>query len=218
MLTSLQPKTTLELSLAHAIAWDTWRLNHLRAVETNLYALGVENETVIVNSPDPRLHTAIADAAMFAAESQKFALMSIYEQRMNRSLHKNLAILRDLQAERQRHEAAARAEEILLARYSDIEGIPYHAPTKPAANGFVFSNEEILAAANRLTTLKGRRPRRLEISTQGSVRRSRLRFRALQPRPMARKRRRITGSAESQIAAPRYNINSPIPMYLRAIQ
>ena len=36
----LAPKTTMELSLATSIAWDTWRLNHLRAVEMNLYAIG----------------------------------------------------------------------------------------------------------------------------------------------------------------------------------
>ena len=47
-----------------------------------------------------------------------------------------------------------RAEEILLARYSDIKGLPYQAPSAPTANGSVFSNDEIFAATNRLTTLQ----------------------------------------------------------------
>jgi len=47
-----------------------------------------------------------------------------------------------------------RAEEILLARYSDIKGLPYQAPSAPTANGSVFSNNEIFAATNRLSTLQ----------------------------------------------------------------
>jgi hypothetical protein len=80
--------------------------------------------------------------------------MSLYEQRMNRSIHKNLATLRDLQAERKAHYKEDSADEILLARYSDIKDLPYHAPLRPTPNGSVFSKEEILTAANRLTKLK----------------------------------------------------------------
>jgi len=154
LVADLQPKTTMELTLAHAIAWDSWRLNNLRAVELNMYALGAENSEIVVDCDNPQLQTAMSNAATFAAESPKFALMSIYEQRTNRSLHKNLATLRELQAERKRHEEKDRAEEVILARYSDIKGLTYQAPTRPTANGSVFSNEEILGAANRLTTLK----------------------------------------------------------------
>lgn len=80
--------------------------------------------------------------------------MSIYEQRMNRSLHKNLATLRELQAERKSTYKQDQAEEVILARYSDINGLTYQTPTTPTPNGSVFSNQEIFAAANRLTTLK----------------------------------------------------------------
>jgi hypothetical protein len=80
--------------------------------------------------------------------------MSIYEQRMNRSLHKNLATLRQLQTERRQHESRNRDEEIILARYCDIKGLTYQAPPASTPNGSVFANEEIFAAANRLTTLE----------------------------------------------------------------
>jgi hypothetical protein len=96
----------------------------------------------------------MADARTFAEEASRFALMSIYEQRMSRSLHKNLATLRQLQAERRQHEGRNRDEEIILARYCDIKGLTYQAPTASTPNGSVFSNEEIFAAANRLTTLE----------------------------------------------------------------
>jgi hypothetical protein len=150
----LQPKTTMELSLATSIAWDTWRLNHLREVEMNMYALGTEDPETVIDCDEVQVHTAMADATTFAKESSKFALMSIYEQRLNRSIHKNLQTLRELQTERKRNYKHDRAQEVALARYSDFKGLQYQAPTTPTLNGSVFSNNEIFAAANRLATLQ----------------------------------------------------------------
>lgn len=152
LITGLRPESPLELSLAQAIAWDTWRLNHLRAIEMNIYALGAGNPAAITE--DPRIQPAVADAATFTLESDRLLRLSLYEQRLNRTLHKNLATLRDLQTERRRHETADRAEEVLLARYSDINGLAYEAPGAPTPNGFVFSNEEIRGAAHRASTLE----------------------------------------------------------------
>ena len=110
----------------------------------------------------------------FANEAPKLALMSIYEQRMNRSIHKNLATLRDLQAERKRNYERDQAEEVILARYSDIKGLTYQAPSAPTLNGSVFSNREIFAAVNRLTTLKvakiavGKEPTRVQYAGAAS--------------------------------------------------
>ena len=88
----------------------------------------------------PRLDPAIADAATFLHESAHFGRLSLYEQRLTRNLHKNLATLRDLQADRRRHESETQAEEVLLARANDINGLPCEAPATPTPNGFVFSN------------------------------------------------------------------------------
>jgi hypothetical protein len=161
---SLAPKTTMELSLADSIAWDTWRLNHLRAVEMNMYALGTANaddasddasdDAAAIDCDAPALHTAMSDAKTFSKEAKKFALMSLYEQRMNRSIHKNLATLRDLQAERRANHQRDLDEEIILARANDINGLPYEAPAEPLPDGSVFSNREIFAAAHRLTALQ----------------------------------------------------------------
>jgi hypothetical protein len=83
--------------------------------------------------------------------------MSIYEQRLNRSVHKNLATLRELQAERKQNYQRDLEEEIILARANDIKGLPYEAPAAPGQNGSVFSNPEIFTAAHRLTALKAGR-------------------------------------------------------------
>jgi hypothetical protein len=152
LVADLQPESALERSLAHAIAWDTWRLNHLRAVEMNIYALGAEHPAATAS--DFRVQPAVADAATFMKDSDRFLRLGLCEQRLTRSLHKNLAALRDLQAERRRLESEDRAEAVLLARYSDIKGLPWQSPTTASRNGFVFTKTEILAAAHRASTLE----------------------------------------------------------------
>ena len=158
LIADLAPKTVMERSLASSIAWDTWRLNHLRAVEMNMYALGSQKNNgdpdVILTCTNPQFEHAMANARTFTEEASRFAFMSIYEQRMNRSLNKNLATLRQLQAERRQQEAQTRTEEIILARYSDIMGLTYQAPGPTTLNGSVYTNEEIFAATNRFTTLE----------------------------------------------------------------
>jgi len=149
LIADLAPKTVLELRLASGIAWDTWRLDRLRAVEMNMYALGNSDPDNDVECPDSQLHTTMTSAVTFAKESGKFALMSTYEQRLNRSLHKNLATLRELQAERKDSFQRDLNEEIHIARANDLKGLSYKAPTRPGPNGFVFSTAEILSAANR---------------------------------------------------------------------
>lgn len=146
------PETVMERSLADAIAWDTWRLNRIRAIESNIYALGTLDKDV--EAVDSDLRPAISDALTFANQEKRFNLMSLYEQRLNRSLQKNLATLLKLRTERKRNRQRDLEEQIILARANDINGLPYEAPARPTENGFVFSNREILTAAHRVTALQ----------------------------------------------------------------
>ena len=75
--------------------------------------------------------------------------MSLYEQRMSRTLHRNVTLLRDLQAERKRNYEHDKKEEVLIARLHEVNDMPIQASTRPSKNGFVFSNEEIAIAAVR---------------------------------------------------------------------
>src|SRR5580704_2620639 len=76
----LAPKTVMELSLASNIAWDTWRLNHLRAVEMNIYAMGASDTSIEIEADSPEIRTAASGAITFVDEAKRFALMSMYEQ------------------------------------------------------------------------------------------------------------------------------------------
>lgn len=98
------------------IANDLWRLSRAAAIEINMFAPGV-----IEDDPDPdhdpAMQTALAGARTFINHANKFGLLSLYEQRINRSVHKNLAELRRMQAERQEKRVAT------------------------APNGFVYAND-----------------------------------------------------------------------------
>jgi hypothetical protein len=153
LIADLAPKTVMELKLASSIAWDTWRLDHLRSVEMSMYALGATNPETTVDCDVPQLDTAMSGALTFTKESSRFSLMSLYEQRLNRSIHKNLATLRELQAERKRNYEHDLELEVAMARANDFNGLTYKAPSRPSENGFVFSTSEILATANRYTVL-----------------------------------------------------------------
>jgi hypothetical protein len=151
----LAPQTVSETKLADAIAWDTWRLDRLRANEMNLYALAAEpDEDDAEANANPDLHTAISNARTARSEARHFELTSLYEQRMTRSLHRNRQALRELQAERQRKYERDRREEVLLARFEDLKDLPYKAPAAPSRNGSVFASGEITAAAERQRNLE----------------------------------------------------------------
>jgi hypothetical protein len=151
------PKTTMELRLANSIAWDTWRLDHLKAVEMNLYALGTQDPDCDIECDGPQLHTAMSGALTFVKQSKKMGLLSIYEQRLNRGIHKNMETLAELQAERKRNYEHDLTEEVDIAEAKEINGLPYHAPNKRSKNGIVFSTAEIQAAANRRSVVSAAR-------------------------------------------------------------
>ena len=154
LIADLAPKTVMELKLANSIAWDTWRADRIRAVEENMYALGTQDDQTTNDSGNPELDTALSGALTFEKQSAKFALLSVYEKRLNSTIHKNVDKLQALQKERKANEHHDRQQEVTIARANDFNGLTYKAPTWPSRNGYVFSTPEILAAANRDSVLE----------------------------------------------------------------
>jgi primosomal protein N' len=124
----------------------------------NIFALAAEttaeNPDLIEEETDTELQSATSDANVYLSQARRLELTSLYEQRMNRSLHRNRAELHDLQAERRRKYETDRKEEVLLARFEDLKDKPYQAPATPSRNGSVFSSEEISQAAERQRNLE----------------------------------------------------------------
>jgi hypothetical protein len=145
LMQDLAPEGAMEIQLAQRIATDSWRLNRISAVEDNLFALGQLQNGGQACPDVPQIDAALTTAHTFTQESKQLQLLSLYEQRLNRAIQKNLATLKSLQAERKSQQEAAMKEAADLLKLSEMRGLEYD----PAKDGFVFSRAEIHAAIDR---------------------------------------------------------------------
>jgi len=145
LMKDLAPEGAMETQLAHRIATDSWLLNRISAVEDNLFALGQLQHGGHACPDVPQLDAALTMAHTYTQESKQLQLLSLYEQRINRSLQKNLATLKSLQATRKAEHEAAIKEAASLLKLSEMKGLEYI----PARDGFAFSNDQIHAAIDR---------------------------------------------------------------------
>jgi hypothetical protein len=145
ILENLAPEGAMETQLAQRIATDSWRLNRICAVEDNLFALGHNAHSDDIETENPEIHAALTAAKVFQKESKQLHLLTLYDQRLNRNIQKNLALLQSLQATRiAKHEAEMKEAKKLL-QLSEMKGFPY----EPVKDGFVFSTAEIRAAIDK---------------------------------------------------------------------
>jgi len=149
LLEDFKPFNGIERQLVTGIAWDSWRLNRLRAIESNTFAVSREAEDQSGAEEQNEFEEALTDAQTFIEEAAHFDLLSLYETRLTRNLHKNATLLRNMQRERKRLYEEDKREEVLLNRLNEINNIEIQASKFPSKNGFVFSNEEIARAVVR---------------------------------------------------------------------
>src|SRR3984885_3726850 len=97
LIQDLAPRGAMETQLAQRIATDSWRLNRISAVEDNLFALGVNEHGGKLNLEHEQIDAALTPARVFTLESKHLQLLTLYEQRINRAIQKNLAVLKSLQ-------------------------------------------------------------------------------------------------------------------------
>jgi hypothetical protein len=138
IIADLKPESAVEQQLAQSISEDFWRGNRLRATENNIFAkasAGSQSE----------VETALATADAFLREAKQLQLLTLYEQRINRAIQKNMDQFRALQTERKAENETQMEQAMLLAQQSLIKGLPYN----PAADGFVYSSAEINRAIDR---------------------------------------------------------------------
>jgi hypothetical protein len=141
----LAPEGARETQLAQRIAIDSWRLNRISAVEDNLFALGLRENGGQLCPDNEQIDAALTTARVFTTESKQLQLLTLYEQRINRSIQKNLAMLQSLQADRKAQQEAAMQEATALLKLSEMIGLEY----QPEKDGFVFSATQIHAAIDR---------------------------------------------------------------------
>ena len=134
----LKPQGLLETKAVQTIADTYWRLDRIRAMENNLFALGV-HEHPGDYSGDPAIHCALAQAKSLDERGDLFTRLSLYEQRLNRTLTLAKAELKQLQQER------ATAREHALHDAAQIRNLTeaLTQPWQPSEHGFEFSNAEL---------------------------------------------------------------------------
>src|SRR5580692_738670 len=156
---ALAPVGALETDLAQAIAEGRWRLKRILAIETSIYAtdqMGLYGPRAIPVAEDPAellFEDTVVQSRTWLTQKDNFLLLALYEQRINRTIEKNMVQLRTLRAERKAATDQALEEALLLAQLAESQGKKYDAaadfpPALLGANS-VFS----LAAIARAQSL-----------------------------------------------------------------
>jgi hypothetical protein len=149
---ALKPVGALETDLAQAIAEDKWRLNRARALENSIFTLGLQANSG-PGASHPEVNAALAQGRTWIAQAKNLQLLTTYEQRIRRSVEKNMAELRTLQSERKAAVAQVEEEARLLVQLAAVEGGNYDTagdfPPESQPPGFVFSKSEIMRQIER---------------------------------------------------------------------
>jgi hypothetical protein len=159
---ALAPVGSLEQQLAQSIAENHWRLNRARALESGIFALGQladEAEPALQNDQreidQPEISQTLSQARTWLDDGKHIQLLSLYQQRIQRSVERNMAELRTLRAERKAAREQALAEAVLLSQLAQSKGEKYDAaadfPPELLGINSVFSGAEItrLVARNQ---------------------------------------------------------------------
>ena len=93
----LKPQGLLETKAVQTMADTYWRLDRIRAMENNLFSLGFHELSGELSSDDPAMHCALAQAKSLDGRGDLLARLSLYEQRLNRTLTLAKAELKQLQ-------------------------------------------------------------------------------------------------------------------------
>jgi hypothetical protein len=131
----------MEQQLAQAIAEDRWRLNRIRVIESNLFAVRQQGQPAQPGGPDFDL--CVGQAKTWLMDGKSLQLLTLYEQRIQRSIRHNTADLRAMQARRLAALQQTVEEELLLAQLAQSKGETYQIPEEVATPEFVFSRDEI---------------------------------------------------------------------------
>ena len=138
---ALKPSGLLETKAVQVIADTHWRLDRIRAMENNLFSLGFEEQSPHISSPDPAIHCALAQAKAVQAHSDDLLRLSLYEQRLNRTLVQAKAELKQLQQERREAEAKAYSVAGRIGKLKQAQRQPW----QPSDDGFEFSSQQLSA-------------------------------------------------------------------------
>ena len=142
---SLDAQTPVERQFAQTVADNQWRINRIRSIEDGMLGLGHFEAAGDFDCPSAEIHSAMTAARAFRAGSQAFVNLSIYEQRLHRSMKDALRQLRELQTERREIKRIEMDDAIRLLKTQQMKGLP----VGPEQDEFVYASPEITAESGR---------------------------------------------------------------------
>ena len=155
---ALAPLGPIENYHAQAIAEDMWRLQRARALENGIFAQGHNRNIEFLNCGKSEVDNALAQSQTWIDEARNLNLLTVYEQRINRTLEKNTIQLKALQTERKEAHERAQNQAIAFKHLAESKGQTYDPKqdfTPPSAHGgFVYSRPEIARVVERDSRLR----------------------------------------------------------------
>jgi hypothetical protein len=110
LMKDLAPEGPLEHQFAQTFCDTQWRLNRARSIEDSMFALGHDEPAGDIDPGHPEVHAAMTAARVFRENSKAFVNLSLYEQRLQRTLKESLRQLQELQARRNQTNGKAETE------------------------------------------------------------------------------------------------------------
>jgi hypothetical protein len=125
----LDPANAVELDFAERIIYDSWRIHRASAIESNLYAIA----EAAFDTGNPNQDDALNDAHTFQLNDKTINLLSLYQQRLQRGIRRDLEMLRKMQKERKSEAAKPAAKPVQVP----VQVIDF--PTPQPVIGSVYS-------------------------------------------------------------------------------
>jgi hypothetical protein len=156
ILEAFAPVGDFERDLAQSIADDGWRIKRARAIEASTFALGA-HEHAADNTGHSEIDDAFAQARTWKKDAHNLQLLTVYEQRIHRAMHKHLAQLKALQTERKDAAKEAMEQAKLLYQLAQAQQRPYRPEAfftaAPEVKESVFSSTETAREVSRAKLL-----------------------------------------------------------------
>jgi hypothetical protein len=134
---SLDAQTPVERQFAQTVADNQWRINRIRSIEDGILGMGHFEAAGNFDCPTAEIHSAMTAARAFRNDSKTFVNLSIYEQRLHRSMKESLRQLKELQTERRELQKTEMDNAIRLLKTQQMKG------------EFVNASPEITAESTR---------------------------------------------------------------------
>jgi hypothetical protein len=149
----LAPVGVIESDLVQLIAEDRWRLKRAHAIENSIFAGGIHLHSAEHDTGRPEVDDALAEGQTWVDQSRFLATLTIYEQRIQRSLRENAAALNAHQIARKQAHHQAQKDAVLLAAIAEKQGEVYNpAPDFPNPadhGGFAYDAAETRRLVDR---------------------------------------------------------------------